>query len=98
MSALLAPKSRTAFDVLFDLDALITIDDMQIDHKSNPIEMKAMCYQGEDSICVMSIWVKDVHDHSFGGLPYWKAFHFPRAFTRCVEDTIQKGLSKKGEL
>jgi hypothetical protein len=98
MSAVLAPKARTAFDVHFDMDALITIDDMQIDHKSNPIEMKAVCYQGEDSICVISIWVKDVHDHAWEGLPYWKCFHFPRAITRVVEDTIAKGMRKSGEL
>jgi hypothetical protein len=98
MNAVVAPKVQSAFDVYLDMDALITIDDMQIDHKSNPIEMRATCYQGEDSICVMSIWVKDVHDPSYGGLPYWKCFHFPRAITRVVEDTIAKGMRKTGEM
>jgi hypothetical protein len=40
MSAVLAPKARTSFEVPFSMDTFITFDDFQVDQKGNPIEMK----------------------------------------------------------
>ena len=84
-------KAAAQQEAEFDLGACATLAGPMVGEKEFNLRMKAMYFcERHGDVCVTSVWVHDVHDkNEYGGLPYWKAFHFPRAFVRQIEHAIE---------
>lgn len=98
MNAVVKPKQEAAFEIEFQFDALITVDSLGVDNNENMKGLKAKAqvfFDNLGDVCVMAVWIHDVHDHQWGGQPYWKAFHFPRAIVRQIEHLIEDGYKKQ---
>jgi hypothetical protein len=94
MAAVLAPRAQQ--EIEFALDALVTLDLPATTEREFVAKMKARYYfESNGDVCVCSVWVNDVHDRQYGGLPYWKAFHFPRSIVRQIEHAIEDHYGKK---
>lgn len=89
------PKVSPCYEVEFQSSLLIEIDELGVDRESEPVRMKALVAKGRGPVTVMSLWAYDVHDLTYGGLAYWKAFHFPRHFIRQVERLLDKAYAEQ---
>jgi hypothetical protein len=90
-----APNPSACYDVDFTWTPAIECDALKVDFTGDGVPMRATVFKGRSGpVVIASIWMYDVHDNSFRGLPYWKAFHFPPLFVKQIARMLERGYAE----